>query len=271
MKFSLWRGALRGLPVIAGLALIMAACVPSSGPRDYQTGTACTPGGPGVIQFKAHGNTGKLVITGEADSSLTFSCVIVPVTPTTSSTTTTTSSTTSTTSTTLDPNDLDGDGYVPPADCDETNPDINPGVTDIPNNGIDENCDGHDLIVLSGAVRVTLTWDTDDDLDLHVVEPSSEEIWYRHRASATGGILDRDDNVGHCGADAEAGGVENIAWETDPPTGGYAARVVDYNDCDANVTANYTLSVFVDDVLAHTETGTLNITGGESTPLPFSI
>ena len=42
--------------------------------------------------------------------------------------------------------DMDGDGYLSQFDCDDTNPLINPSAEDIPNNGIDEDCDGMDLI-----------------------------------------------------------------------------------------------------------------------------
>jgi len=39
------------------------------------------------------------------------------------------------------PVDADGDGYSSGCDCDETNPDVNPGQTEIPGNGLDDDCD----------------------------------------------------------------------------------------------------------------------------------
>ena len=44
--------------------------------------------------------------------------------------------------------DADGDGVRRPADCDDTRPTIRPGVLDVPDNGIDEDCSGVDSINL---------------------------------------------------------------------------------------------------------------------------
>lgn len=142
--------------------------------------------------------------------------------------------------------DADADGYNY-NDCAPNNPDINPGQTDLPNDGIDQNCDGADTVVGTGAVQVTLIWDTPTDLDLHVVEPNGTEIWYSARGpSSTGGYLDRDDNAA-CNADETPGGVENIYWpySTGAPTGQYEVWISEYSACGAPA-PSWTLQVRVD-------------------------
>ena len=53
--------------------------------------------------------------------------------------------------------DSDGDGYVYSVDCDDYNDAINPGATEIHNNGIDENCNGMaddvQIITPSGVIE----------------------------------------------------------------------------------------------------------------------
>ena len=42
------------------------------------------------------------------------------------------------------PTDADGDGWTSDIDCDDTDHRIYPGAEDIPNDGIDQDCDGTD-------------------------------------------------------------------------------------------------------------------------------
>jgi arylsulfatase A-like enzyme len=53
-------------------------------------------------------------------------------------------------------NDLDGDGFgslLGEGDCAPLDPAIHPGAIDVPDNGVDENCDGHDFSLRDTAVR----------------------------------------------------------------------------------------------------------------------
>jgi Ca-activated chloride channel family protein len=78
----------------------------------------------------------------------------------------------------------------------------------------------------SGDVRVSLLWNNRNDLDLHVVSPRQEEIFYGHRFDAAGGFLDVDMNVG--GETIKP--VENIFWDRGKaPQGQYRVFVQNYH------------------------------------------
>jgi hypothetical protein len=56
-----------------------------------------------------------------------------------------------------------------------------------------------------GDPQLTLIWDTDADLDLHVIEPGGAHIFWEHRNGTRGGELDVDDTDGL--------GPENVFWK----------------------------------------------------------
>jgi hypothetical protein len=92
----------------------------------------------------------------------------------------------------------------------------------------------------TGDVQVTLSWDADSDVDLHVVDPAGEEVFYAHRQSASGGELDLDSNAG-CSIDGVRN--ENITWPVGrAPRGSYTVRVDYWNNCGVAQT-NYTVRV----------------------------
>ena len=88
-----------------------------------------------------------------------------------------------------------------------------------------------------GALVVSLLWDTESDLDLHVVDPSGVEIWKRNINSyeppppgepappdawKSGALLDQDSNAA-CVIDGRRR--ENVIWAEAPPAGSYLVRV----------------------------------------------
>lgn len=75
----------------------------------------------------------------------------------------------------------------------------------------------------SGDVQISLAWDNFNDLDLHVICPSGEEIFYQHTRSRCGGKLDVDMNAG--GRQSREP-VENIVWpQGEAPRGEYRVLV----------------------------------------------
>ena len=78
-----------------------------------------------------------------------------------------------------------------------------------------------------GDIQISLSWNNFNDLDLHCIDPTGEEIWFSHpRSTRTGGELDVDQNA-HPPYTTTP--VENIYWPAGgAPPGLYKIFVVYY-------------------------------------------
>jgi predicted nucleic acid-binding Zn-ribbon protein len=80
----------------------------------------------------------------------------------------------------------------------------------------------------NGDMRVSLAWDNVNDLDLHVIEPSGQEISFSRKKSSSGGAFDIDLNVG---SQRNHKPIENIYWpKGSAPRGHYKVMVVHYSN-----------------------------------------
>ena len=67
---------------------------------------------------------------------------------------------------TIDPDkDNDGDGYFFKDDCDDRNPEVNPGAFEVPGDGVDNDCDGVKDNVDPDCDQLTLKYDSKDPMD----------------------------------------------------------------------------------------------------------
>ncbi|MFZ5697544.1 MAG: YfaP family protein [Pseudomonadota bacterium] len=114
--------------------------------------------------------------------------------------------------------------------------------------------------VTTGDLQFNLTWNTANDVDLHVFEPGGNEIYWANSTSASGGQLDVDDVDGY--------GPENIYWAAAVPPGAYSVFVENY---DGDAAPGYTLTVTKQGV-STTYTGSLAATAGaQSVPITITV
>lgn len=105
-----------------------------------------------------------------------------------------------------------------------------------------------------GKLIVSLRWDREADLDLHVVDPHGIEIYKRNinsyelpppgqpadpNAWRTGALLDFDSNAA-CVIDGRRR--ENIVWKENPPVGHYTVRVDTFSLCGETF-ANWSVDI----------------------------
>jgi Ca-activated chloride channel family protein len=110
----------------------------------------------------------------------------------------------------------------------------------------------------SGDVRASLMWNNRNDLDLHVITPSGEEIFFGHKRSWDGGELDVDMNV----RGETTKPVENIYWaKGGAPLGRYTVFVRNYRFHErSRQETNFNVELWVNDQATSYE-GSISGTG----------
>src|SRR5262249_5698226 len=92
----------------------------------------------------------------------------------------------------------------------------------------------------SGGVQVGITWDSATDVDLHVVDPQGNEVYYGNTSVPSGGTLDVDSNAA-CALDNK--NAENIRWNGAAPNGTYTVRVDYWSACNVSGSTTYAVVV----------------------------
>jgi hypothetical protein len=105
----------------------------------------------------------------------------------------------------------------------------------------------------TGDLVITLTWDTESDMDLHVVDPSGVEIFHGAMSdqpppfapqpeAGSYGHLDWDSNA-NCVIDGKR--QESVVWPDAPPPGAYTVRVDAASLCGQAI-AHWTVNATLD-------------------------
>ena len=114
-------------------------------------------------------------------------------------------------------------------------------------NAIDDDCNGiidDGCGYSSGGVQVTIGWDTGADIDMYVIDPSGQELYYneQHRKTPLGGEMDHDAR-GDCRREQQYPRIENAFWPVPAPKGNYEIELHYFGPCGDFSKTHVTVSV----------------------------
>ncbi len=111
-------------------------------------------------------------------------------------------------------------------------------------------------ITATGDLVVYLLWQSVVDLDLHVIDPRGEEIYFENPRSMTGGILEYEANASCLTAINKP--QESIFWKADTaPSGEYQVVVDYYGSCEDEGAQDFLIGVWINGELAQLVEGTI--------------
>jgi hypothetical protein len=107
----------------------------------------------------------------------------------------------------------------------------------------------------TGKLQISCSWDQPNDIDLHLVEPNGQEIYYGNDISNNFGFLDVDSNAG-CSIDNINN--ENITYGDTAivENGNYIVRVDLYSNCELQANTNVVVTARYSGQLINPATGT---------------
>ena len=96
------------------------------------------------------------------------------------------------------------------------------------------------IAVGSGDIQITASWTDSADVDLHVIDPDANHIYFANKTAPNGGLLDLDANAA-CSPNEASPRVfysnENITWPTGTaPNGTYKVFLDYWSDCGVDST-----------------------------------
>jgi hypothetical protein len=122
----------------------------------------------------------------------------------------------------------------------------------------------------TGDIAFRLYWQGEEDLDLHVQEPSGTAIYFMSRKTKSGGELDVDCNSAPdriCWSP-----IENVYWPVGKAAeGDYTYWVEVFEHPNAQPQVPFTLQVLQGQKVVHTETGTLSVVVNSSQKYHYSF